>query len=415
MSNKSRKVAGIFASVAVGVGLLGGGVYAAYTDGATATDNVNVGKFACKVTAPAGPNVAQNGNSVTITNPGGIQSSASSNLETTASVTNTGDMPMTVHWDITHSVNVDHNGASLWQSVGAMGYAAGSGTNLMSNDITLAPGATNLTPYTIGFMWGELPNNDYLGQAFSVTYTATCKEVSTPQSKITFVGYATEAGHAALNLPAGSQPGDIAVVLEGGTASVATPTGYNNIATPVAPRNMTAYRMLVAGDTSVPAAATTVTDMEVAVYRGVAGVGSHTYTSGNSNGIGLSGGSPLYYPLKSIGLDGVSGPAMTKTDGSSWVVNMGFSSYASANMNLLSFNTIISSSPTPYVMGAADATNRSSNSSDAHVGLADTGNAGGTNGGVAAWATSAWTNPGYNFPLPGTSGVADHVIELLSQ
>ena len=133
---------------------------------------------------------------------------------------------------------------------------------------------------------------------------------------------------------------------------------------------------------------------------------AHTYFSGNSNAVGLSGGSSLYYPLKSIPLDGVSGPAMTKTDGSSWVVNMGYDAYASTNMNLLSFNAVTGASP--VVVGAQIAANRPQ-STDAHMGLADTG------AGVAAWAGGAWTSPGDNFPLPGSHGVADHVIELVSK
>ena len=64
----------------------------------------------------------------------------------------------------------------------------------------------------------------------------------------------------------------------------------------------------------------------------------HSYFSANANSVGMSGGSSLYYPLNSVPLDGVNGPAMTKMDGSSWVVNMGFDGYALTNMSALSFN-----------------------------------------------------------------------------
>jgi hypothetical protein len=290
-----------------------------------------------------------------------------------------------------------------------MGYTTGSVGNPLV-DLTLAPGGSHYYD-SMGFSWATLLQAD-LGQTASVTYTANCGEVPPPPppptSHIQFVGVASEAGHAALTLPAGSQPGDMILVLEGdGSTTVATPAGYTNIQSPVAPRSNLSYRVMLAGDTSVPAAATTVSDIEVAVYRGVSGIGSHTYFSGNSNGVGLSGGSPLYFPLRSVALDGVSGPAMTKTDGSSWVVNMGYDNYASANMNLLSFNKVISSSPTPYVMDGLLAGNRAQ-LTDVHVGLADTG------AGVAAYPGGAWTSPGDNFPLPGTHGVANHVVELLS-
>ncbi len=285
----------------------------------------------------------------------------------------------------------------------------------MTTDLTLAGGAQphvreRLGFNGVGFLWAALPDNTYLGKTASVTYTANCGEVpAAPASKISFVGLASEAGHAALTLPAGWVPGDFAVVLEAGSAAVATPTGYTLIANPVAPRNATFYRELVAGDTAVPAAATTVTDMEVAIYRGVSGIGSHTYIGGNLNNVGLSGGSPLYYPLKCNALDGVTGPAMTKTDGSSWVACMGYDAYASTNMNLLTFQSIVSSGPTPYVLDGTIAANRSSATSTP-MSASPTAAPARPRGRVGAWGT-----PGDNFPLPGTHGVAIHTIELLSQ
>jgi hypothetical protein len=397
---RSGKIAGILAGVGVGVALLGGGVYATYTNSLAATASENVGNFDCMVSSPAGT-PSGNSHAITITEPPILNSGSSNYPAHDITVTNTGTIPELVHWTFVKSGNLN------WQPTGRIGYDHGSGSDLMDTDITLAGGASHTYAGAIGFQWATLINDD-LGTSGAVTYTANCGEVpAAPQSKIQFIGFASHAGNAALTLPAGSTTGDTAVVLEAGS-SVATPTGYTSIATPVTPKTIAAYKTLVAGDTIVPAGGASITDMEVAVYRGVSGVGAHTYTSGNLNNVGLSGGSPLYYPLKSVGLDGVNGPAMSKADGSSWVVNLGYDAYASTNMNALSFNVVISSSPTPYVMGAADATNRSSSSSDAHVGLADTA------GGVATWAPSAWTVPGDNFPLPNSHGVADHVIELLS-
>jgi hypothetical protein len=344
--------------------------------------------------------ISNGGHTVTINLPD-ILSSASSNAYSNFTVTNTGTMPELVHWTVAAS------GTIAFQPTGNMGYTVGPNGNLLTTDLTLAPGAGHYYD-SVGFQWAQLQQAD-LDKTASVTYTAHCGEVPPPPvSHIQFIGLASEAGHAALTLPAGTQPGDMMLVLEaGGSATVATPAGYTNIALPVAPRSNMSYRVMVAGDTSVPAAAAAVTDIEVAVYRGVSGIGAHSYTSGNLNNVGLSAGSPLYYPLRSVALDGVSGPAMLKTDGSSWVVNMGYDAYASTNMNLLSFNKIISSSPTPYVMDGPLAANRAQ-STDVHVGLADTG------AGVAAYPGGAWSSPGDNFPLPGTHGVSDHVIELLS-
>jgi hypothetical protein len=404
---KIRRWAPAAAILAVAVALVGGGVRASFTDTGSAAAHVAVGTFAVQISS-TDPHavVSPDGKSVTITLPT-IQSSAAGNAYVQdLTVTNTGSIPMRVHWTETTGGTL---APTQWQPSGFMGYATGTAANNMSTDLTLAAGASHTYGAGgngVGFLWAEL-DNTYLGKTAQVTYTANATEVPpAPQSHIQFIGLASEAGHAALTLPAGAQAGDLALVLEQGTAIVATPTGYTNIAQPVAPRGNMAYRVLQAGDTTVPAAATTVTDMEVAIYRN-ASVGSHTYYSANANNVGLSGGSPLYYPLKSTPLDGVTGPAMTKTDGSSWVVCMGYDSYASTNMSQMSFNTITSAGP-PYVLDGQIAANHSASNTDAHVGLADSG------GGVAAWLGGAWGSPGDNFPLPGTHGVAVHTVELLS-
>lgn len=393
----------MLASAAAGLSLLGVGVHAAYIDSASATQNVNVAAsnpVACQVssTDPSASPLNTLAHSVTFT-PAQVSGSAGSAYIKDLTVKNTGQSYETVYWSVSQSGDPKFQVAS--DSLPLTQGAA----------ITLAPGASQTygTSSNLGLSWSGLTNSD-LTQTASATWTANCTETASPPpplSKIQFVGVASHSGNGALTFPAGTQSGDVALVLEAGTSIVATPSGYTNIAVPVAPRNNESYEV-VGNDTALPAAASTVTDMQVAVYRGVSGIGSHTYFSGNSNQVGLSGGSPLYYPLKSQPLDGVSGPAMIKTDGSSWVVNMGFDAYASTNMNQLSFNKIISSSPTPYVMDGVVAPNRPGNT-DAHMGLAD------TNGGVAAWAGGAWTSPGDNFPLPNSHGVTDHVIELLSK
>ncbi len=381
------------------LGLVGVGVNSSYTGAVSAVEHQSVGTFGCTLSS-TDPNAVGNGtNAVTINLPP-IRASGSGNYENDLTVHNAGTITTVVHW--TEATG----GTIVWQPTGRMGYAAGTVADPMSTDLTLAGGASH-TYSAVGFMWAELTNAD-LGQTASVTYTANCGEVpAAPASNISFVGLATEAGHAALTFPAGTHAGDYALVLEAATGIVSPPTGYTQIAQPVAPRGNLSYRVLVAGDTAVPAAATTVTDMQVAVYRGVAGIGSHTYYSANSNNVGLSGGSPLYYPLKATPLDGVSGPAMTKTNGSSWVVAIGYDAYASTNMSQMSFNAVVSVGP-PYVIGGSMTTNRSAATADAHMGLADSA------AGVAAWGASAWGIVGDNFPLPGTHGVAVHTVELLS-
>jgi hypothetical protein len=62
---KPRKIAGVLASVGVGVSLMGAGVYATMTDGASAVQNISVSKLAC--TLSSNPNVAITSNGHTAT------------------------------------------------------------------------------------------------------------------------------------------------------------------------------------------------------------------------------------------------------------------------------------------------------------------------------------------------------------
>jgi hypothetical protein len=267
--------------------------------------------------------------------------------------------------------------------------------NPLSTDLTLTTGQSHFYD-SMGFMWAQLTNAD-LGATAQVTYTAHCGEVPPPPpppvSKVQFVGLADATvnsagtGTAAVTLPAGSTTGDIALVMTYGQTSgknPQTPAGYTSLATNAGGSNMLtnlSYRVLVAGDTAVPAV-TTGFGAEVAVYRGVAGIGAHTYNGGTLNNVGGAS-----YPLKCSAL------SLTKTDGSSWVVCMGGDGYATTNARTMVFDS--------------NTTNRSASLPDIHTGLAD------TNAAVTSWATVGWT--GDNFPLPGSHGVVVHSIELLSK
>jgi hypothetical protein len=189
-----------------------------------------------------------------------------------------------------------------------------------------------------------------------------------------------------LALPAGSTVGDIAIVMTYGATggnNAQVPTGYTQIQTGGAGNMQTvlAYRVLVAGDTLVPATSTGYGE-EVAVYRGVAAIGAHTNFGGDLNSVGGSA-----YPLPCPAL------SLTKTDGSSWVACMGGDGYASTNAKSMVFDS--------------NTTNRSSGNASSATGLAD------TNAPVSAWAQVSW--PGDNFPMPGSHGVEVHSIELLSK
>lgn len=389
MSYKSRKVAGALASVAVGVGLLGGGVYATLADSVAATDSVNVANGVACSLSTTDTNAVVNGNSITIAVPE-IQAYAGNYLHN-VKVTNSGSSTILVNWTATPHITMPSGSGYIDNTLTTSNPS-------MANNVIIASGA-NQNYTDVGVVWGSMQNEDK-GATAQVVYTAHCNEA--PASKVQFIGYASQTGHAALTLPSGAQPGDIALVLEGGGSStIATPSGYSVIAQPVAPRQNMSYRMIVAGDTAVPAAATAVTDMSVAVYRN-ATLGARTYNSGNTNNVGLQAGSPLYSPAH------CTAESLSNTGGSSWVACMGYDNYATTNMNQLSFNKIASGPPTPYVADGVAASNRSAGGADIHMGLADTG------GGVSAWTESIWSTPGDNFPLPGTHGIGVQTIELIS-
>jgi predicted ribosomally synthesized peptide with SipW-like signal peptide len=166
MFRKSRKLAGILAGLGLGVGLLGTGVFASFTDSATATDNIAVGTFGITVSSTTpGATVVNTGNgqhSVTFTAPA-IQSSVAGQTALDFKVADTGSMPATI----------------TVASNGGMPLFAAPWADLLSN-----PGAEQLSPspisgsqinsydYTGGIQWGALSNSD-LGSSHSVTYTVS--------------------------------------------------------------------------------------------------------------------------------------------------------------------------------------------------------------------------------------------------
>ncbi len=160
--------------------VIGTGVSASYSDGATAVVNQHVGTFACTVSSTDPLAVVTNkGHTVTVNMPD-ILSSTSSNLYTNFKLTNSGTIPAAVTWTVTPS------GTITYQPAGRLGY-----TNPTANG-TLAPGASQ-SYSNVGFQWATLTNAD-LGKTASVSYTAACSEVPPPPvSKVSFVGAADAA------------------------------------------------------------------------------------------------------------------------------------------------------------------------------------------------------------------------------
>ena len=198
---------------------------------------------------------------------------------------------------------------------------------------------------------------------------------------------ASAKGTAVLRLPAGSHAGDIALVLtygHPGPYAPQVPAGYSAIALVAGAGNIVtdvASKVLAAGETTVPAT-TSGSGVEVAVYHGVARVGSHAARGGSVGDAGGSGGR-LYCPRMTL----------VHRDASSWVVCLGADDSASTNAKSMVFG--------PRTR------NRSARLDDGHTGLAD------THAGVTSWDGAAWN--GDNFRPPGRHGVEMWALELVSK
>lgn len=351
--NTRRWTAGIGALAALS--LIGVGVGSSFSDGATATVTQKVGTFGCVVSS-ADPHASPvHGHSITITAPTILAQSAGS-YPTNVTVTNSGQIPIDVTWAITSGGMVGNGRMSLLTPSPSMGV-----------DAMLAQGASQA--YTnVGFTWTGLANAD-LGQSASVTYTATCKEQSTHVSQVSFVGATngTPAGNTALALPAGTQPGDMAIVIGGGYTPT-LPNGYTAVTGP--PGVSMSYRVLAASDTVVPVNGAQ--SELVAVYRGVAAIGTNVAsTAANGNPFGGNTTS-LTCPALSL----------SKPDGTSWVACVAFSTGAP---------------PGGMSMGFPGTTVRTGTLPGLSTGVSD------TNKGVTAWTASLWPNDGASGPRNDTA------------
>lgn len=163
MSHKARKFAGLIASIAVGVSLLGAGTYASFTDSATATDNIAVGTFGVAISAaPANAVLAPQGctlaalncKSVTLDS-GLIKSSAAGSALLPFTVKNVGQADATV--------SIAQTAAS-----GLTGHFSDALTPVAPK--LLHQGDTQ--DYSGGIAWSVLDSGD-LSSNHSVTYTVS--------------------------------------------------------------------------------------------------------------------------------------------------------------------------------------------------------------------------------------------------
>lgn len=175
MSHKSRKIAGVVASAAAGIGLLGGGTYAAFTDSATATDNVSVGTFGIAVsipsTLPPGVTETLNGNNVTCGLTTAILSSAAGSAPCTFTVKNAAGK--TIPANVTVTSDLGSPAFSAQVNGAANEFSDIFPDSGQSGAKTLVPSG-GLT-YNGGIKWGALDSHA-LGQSQSVTYTISASD-----------------------------------------------------------------------------------------------------------------------------------------------------------------------------------------------------------------------------------------------
>jgi len=148
-----KTAAVMLAAGGLGVGLIGSGVRASFTQTGTATANVAVGTESLSISAPGGTVV---GNTVTVNCPT-IQSSAAGTCPLTVSVKNTGSMPFTL------SVVSSDGLSTPWSDMLAV-------PGPIPAPQVVAPNATAV--FNGGIAWSVLSNTD-LGTAKSLTYTFT--------------------------------------------------------------------------------------------------------------------------------------------------------------------------------------------------------------------------------------------------
>jgi hypothetical protein len=331
-----RRGATLLVALGLTFGLLGAGISASYSDGATVIQNIDVGTFGIEISSSVpGAQVSPDKHSVTFTAPD-ILSSAAGAVAFPFTVTSTGSVPGIVR--ITQSLPVAPFTSALPDPIA---------------DVALAQNQTH--DYLGGLSWPELGNGS-LGAMVTITYTASAVDgvpaptptptpvptptptpVPTPTpsptptptpAPIAFVGAASAGSTYGFSntagLPAGWQPGDTAIVFAT-NATTATapvvPAGW--VALPGASASYgtqfgtavsrVGSRVLQAGDTGT-GIWTSTRDIAVVVYRNVGSVGPAVATGATF----ISTGAIKY----------ITFPALAKS-ASSWNVGLGYLSISS--------------------------------------------------------------------------------------
>jgi hypothetical protein len=370
----TRRFAAILAVLALTVGLVGAGISASYSDSATAIQNIAVGTFGCDIDTDVEGAVVINDNdvsSVTFTAPE-IQSSAASSIAFPFTVNSFGSIPLTVQVTMTTPVapftstlvapadvylnqNESHlyAGGLQWpmlvnadlNKTATITYTAtcneglpqaAVGTPTAADAPCGSPTGTITIPSSVHVQYSVDGSPASAGSHAYAPGTYLVTAVAEPGFQllgyppggwtlvigtdpcIEFIGVAGAAtgGVNAVALPAGWQPGDIAIAMSVRWASLLGPTvpaGWTTLdglvtsnTTPDTSDQSSriAYRILQAGDTTTGVWANA-HDTTVVVYRNVGSVGAISSAS-------AVGTSPLTLP----------GLTLQVANGSSWVAGM---------------------------------------------------------------------------------------------
>lgn len=160
-----RKIAGLLAAFGLALGLIGGGVGAAFTDTATAAQSITVATLSCQISAASGPGSFSGIGSHTLSYTAPLITASTGSAPFSFTVQNNGGIP--------EAVSVSAGPISELPSYVVGPFSAPApvptgATVLANNGDTVA--------YTAGLSWAGLTNAD-MGQTVSVTYTVSCGEV----------------------------------------------------------------------------------------------------------------------------------------------------------------------------------------------------------------------------------------------
>ena len=183
-----KKVAGLVAGFALVVGLIGGGVSAAFTDSVSAVQNIHVGTLACSISSASGTVV---GKTLTYTVVPDIASSAPGSAPFSFTVSNTGTIP-----------------AVLQLSETAVAAPFSSMLALPVASVVLPAGGTQV--YNGGIQWTELSNANE-GKNVSITYTVNCNDTAAATVSFYSTNFGVYAGQNSIRFAgtgSGFTPGD---------------------------------------------------------------------------------------------------------------------------------------------------------------------------------------------------------------